>query len=386
MLLAGLLGGAGWRWVELQRLERVRQATERVNVALQEATRLRGLAQGAAVGDLGPWALAAVAAEKARDLLEPGIEPALRKQVEDLAAELAVERQQAEAAAKVAERDRTLLDRLVDIRSAEADDRGGWGTDAAYAEAFREAGLDVAALPAERGGEADPGPAAGGRDGPRGRGGRLGRHPPRPEEGPCRRGGIVGPGPRRRPRPLAIRPARAPWIARPIRRLAALRRLAKAAPFDTLGPISLDLLGRALKDAGDPAGAEAVLRRAQRRYPGDVWINYDLASSLEKLARREEAIRYYTAARSLRPETAHELAHALGDKGERDEEIAVFEDLRRLRPGERPPPRLPGRGPEGPGPLAGGGRDPGGGRRRPIARPAASGPTTPTPISASASR
>ena len=60
-------------------------------------------------------------------------------------------------------------------------------------------------------------------------------------------------------------------------RLEALRRLAKAAPFETLGPISLDLLGRALKDAGDPAGAEAVLRRAQQRHPGDVWINYDLA-------------------------------------------------------------------------------------------------------------
>ena len=115
----------GWRLVELQRMERVRQASGRVNLALQDATRLRGLAQGAAVGDLGPWAVADVAAEKARDLLEPGIEPALRKRVEDLAAELAVERQRAEAVAKVAERDRTLLDRLVDIRSAEADDQGG---------------------------------------------------------------------------------------------------------------------------------------------------------------------------------------------------------------------------------------------------------------------
>ena len=127
----------------------MREASGRVNDALQEATRLRGLAQGAAVGDLGPWELAAGAAEKARDLLEPGVEPALRKQVEDLAAELAAERQQAEAAAQAADRDRTLLDRLVDIRSAEADDRGGWSTDAAYADAFREAGLDVAALSAE---------------------------------------------------------------------------------------------------------------------------------------------------------------------------------------------------------------------------------------------
>ena len=115
-------------------------------------------------------------------------------------------------------------------------------------------------------------------------------------------------------------------------RLAALKGLAKAAPFDTLGPVSLDLLGRALNDAGDPAEAEAVLRRAQQRYSGDVWINYDLARALEKLARRDEAIRYYIAARSLRPETAHELAHALEKKGESDEAIAVFRDLERLRP------------------------------------------------------
>ncbi len=73
----------------------------------------------------------------------------MRRQVEDLAAELAAERQQAEAAAEAPKRDRALLDRLVDIRSAEADDRDGWSTDAAYADAFREVGLDVAALPAD---------------------------------------------------------------------------------------------------------------------------------------------------------------------------------------------------------------------------------------------
>ena len=256
VLLAGVLGGAGWRWVELQRLERVREASGRVNVALQDATRLRGLAQGAAVGDLGPWELAAVAAEKARDLLEPGVEPALRKQVEDLAAELAVERQQAEAAAQAAERDRTLLDRLVDIRSAEADDRGGWSTDAAYADAFREAGLDVAALPAEEAAKRirDRPPAVATalatavddwaairRDRQKNRAGAAALSALAAAADPDTwRLGL------RRALDLPDRAAR----------LEALRRLAKAAPFETLGPVSLDLLGRALKDAGDPAGAE----------------------------------------------------------------------------------------------------------------------------------
>ncbi len=109
-------------------------------------------------------------------------------------------------------------------------------------------------------------------------------------------------------------------------------------------------------------GAEAVLRRAQQRHPGDVWINYDLARALEKLARREEAIRYYTAARSLRPETAHELAHTLGYKGEREEEIAIFRGPEAATAGQRPAPRLPGQSPAAPGPLAGSGCNPGGGR------------------------
>jgi tetratricopeptide (TPR) repeat protein len=333
VLMAGLLGGAGWRWVELQRLERVRETSGRIYSALQSAIRLRGLAQGAAVGDPGPWELAAAAAEKARALLDRGVEPALRKQVESLEAELALERQQAEAAALAADRDRRLMDRLVDIRSAEADDRGGWSTDAAYADAFREAGLDVAALPPEEAAK------------------RIRDRPPevatalatsvddwaavRRDRKKNRAGAstLSALASAADPDPWRLGLRRAVDLPDQAARLEALRRLAKAAPFETLGPVSLDLLGRALKDAGDPAGAEAVLRRAQQRHSDDVWINYDLARALEKLARREEAVRYYTAARSLRPETGHELAHALGEKGERAEEIAIFEDLRRLRPG-----------------------------------------------------
>ena len=332
VLLAGVMGSAGWRWVELQRLERVQQASGRVNVALQDATRLRGLAQGAAVGDLGPWSVAAVAGEKARDLLEPGVEPALRKQVEDLAAELAGERQEAETIARAAERDRTLLDRLVDIRSAEADDWGGSSTDAAYADAFREAGLDAAALPAEAAAKqilARPPAVAATLAAAIDDWAAIRRDRQKDRPGATALSAVASaadPDTWRLGLRLALDlPERAA-------RLEALRRLATTTPFETLGPVSLDLLGRALDNAADPVEAETVLRRAQQRHPGDVWINYDLAVALEKLARREEAIRYYTAARSLRPETAHELAHALEKKGESDESIAVFRDLERLRP------------------------------------------------------
>jgi len=332
VLLAGLLGGASWRWNELQRIERAQQATDRVNQALREATRLRGLAQGAALGDIASWALAAAAAEKARDLLEPGLEPGLRKQVEDLAADLAIERKQAETMAEADRRDRRTLAELVEIRSAEADDRSGWGTDATYAAAFHAAGLDADRRPtAEVAAAIRARPpsvavelaaaidnwAAVRRDRRRDRAGAasLSALARAADPDPWRNG---------------LRDA----LDRPEQetRRSALRKMANAAPLDQLGPISLDLLGRALNDAGELAAAESVLRRAQRRHPDDVWINYDLASTLERLARRAEAIRYYTAARSLRPETAHELAHVLNRVSEFDEATAVFEDLRRRRP------------------------------------------------------
>ena len=61
-------------------------------------------------------------------------------------------REEIQAGLDAAQRDKTLLDRLVDIRSAEADDQDGSISDRDYADAFREAGIDVARLsPAEAG-------------------------------------------------------------------------------------------------------------------------------------------------------------------------------------------------------------------------------------------
>jgi tetratricopeptide (TPR) repeat protein len=116
-------------------------------------------------------------------------------------------------------------------------------------------------------------------------------------------------------------------------RLAALQALAKTAKIDELGPVSLQLLGNGLKDAGDSELAETFLRSAQQYYPGDVWINYALGTVLERLSRNEEAIRFYTAARAIRPEVAHQLAHSLDRLARTDEAIAVFRNLQRLRPG-----------------------------------------------------
>ena len=147
VLIAGALGAAGWRWVERDRVVRIAARSAQVNTALQEATGLRGQAQGAAVGDLVAWTKALAAAQKARELLEPGLDLALRRQVEALLAAITSEKEAAEAAARAAESDRLLLDKLVDIRSAKTDDPDGSISDRDYAAAFREAGIDVTALP-----------------------------------------------------------------------------------------------------------------------------------------------------------------------------------------------------------------------------------------------
>jgi serine/threonine-protein kinase len=293
-----------------------------VQQILGRASTLRDLARQHA-DDPARWQVALAAIDQADRAL--GGDALAQKQVDALRAEVL-------DGTGAAERDRQLMDRLVDIRSAEADDRGGWSTDSTYADTFREAGLDISALSSEEAAR------------------RIRARPPqvatavaialddwaavrrdRKKDGAgaaalSALANVVDTDAWRRDLREAL------GLPDPAARLVALERMAKAAPFETLGPISLDLLGRALKDAGDPARSEALLRRAQQVHPDDVWINYDLARALEKLARRDEAIRFYTAARSLRRETAHELAHVLEAKGQRDEGIAVLEDLRQLRP------------------------------------------------------
>jgi serine/threonine-protein kinase len=330
VLLAGVLGAAGWRWVELDRIGRAAARDARVNAALQEAVRLRGQAQGAAVEDLASWAEAVAAAKKAEALLEPGVEPALRQQVDTLLAEVIAEEQQATAAARAAERDRVVLDRLMDIRGAKDDDRDGSETDVAYAEAFREAGIDMAVLsPAEAGAKVRERPTAVALAAMLDDWAAVRRDKRKNAAGAKRLtdvAQVADPDPWRRDFRDAVEQADKKA------RLTALRALAQTARLDELGAVSLDLLGKGLSDAGDAPTAERILRAAQQRYPGDVWVNYDLADVSVKLARRGEAIRYFTVARALRPETACRLAWALREYGELDEAIVVLRELVRLRP------------------------------------------------------
>jgi serine/threonine-protein kinase len=115
----------------------------------------------------------------------------------------------------------------------------------------------------------------------------------------------------------------------------AILSLAADPKLADLPSRSIQLLGVALVGEGEPRRAIEVLRAARRRFPGDFWINYNLAWYLDRKVsprQREEAIRYYTAAQAIRPDSAHQLAHALEDGGRIEEAVTILRDLTRRRP------------------------------------------------------
>ena len=83
----------------------------------------------------------------------------------------------------------------------------------------------------------------------------------------------------------------------------ALMALAAAPESAELPAPTAVRLGKTLAAVGQAETAVALLRTAAGRHPSDLWVNYYLAEALDRLrpSAREEAVRYYTAARALRP-------------------------------------------------------------------------------------
>jgi hypothetical protein len=128
-------------------------------------------------------------------------------------------------------------------------------------------------------------------------------------------------------------------------RRQALVDLASSAPVGNTTAFSIVLLARAVADSGGSLGsvsrqgsfvpALVLLRRAWRQYPGDFWVNYELATRLAMLVPRDEdeALRYATAAVSLRPQSfgAHlTLGMLLIRKGRHMEAIEEMQEAVRL--------------------------------------------------------
>ena len=322
LLFMVIMGGGVW----FANAQRRTQRRAGIKGALAKAEYLQRQATEAPVEDPSRWSEALAAVEQAEGLLEGANEPDLRQDSVTLREEITTGRIRAEKA-------RSLLLRLVDIRSAKADDLHGMDTDEAYADAFREADLDLSILPPTEVGErirarrADEAVmmAAALDDWASV---RRNRRSDLPGANRCSEAArSADPDRWRNTLRAALTPPNVIDLLLPSVRMGSLHKLAASARPEDLPPASLVLLGAALLDHGDAATAEKVLRAAQRQYPADAWVNYELAQCLGKLSRRDEAIRFYTAARAIRPELAHQLAHALQERGDWDEAIAVFQDL-----------------------------------------------------------
>jgi serine/threonine-protein kinase len=114
--------------------------------------------------------------------------------------------------------------------------------------------------------------------------------------------------------------------------------LASSAPLADWPPATTVLMSIALRGAGQAERAAEVLEKAQQLHPADFWVNSVLAESLDFFShppRLQEAIRYYTAARALRPKNLIVLLNlgwALRGVGRLDESIAVSREALRLKP------------------------------------------------------
>jgi serine/threonine protein kinase/Flp pilus assembly protein TadD len=113
--------------------------------------------------------------------------------------------------------------------------------------------------------------------------------------------------------------------------VANLKEVLKTAPLDRVHPGTAQYLAQM---ANEHPAVEAMLREAQRRRPGDLWLNRALADELARTNPRE-AVSFIRAALALRPESPvllSNLGQALNDSGQFDEALATFDRALRLRP------------------------------------------------------
>jgi tetratricopeptide (TPR) repeat protein len=306
------VGGAFWLAQHRQR----RMASLHSAVARVQTLRDRA----AHTADLSAWHEARSVADQAVDQFADLRSTALGGHLASLASAIAGEERDAEA-------DHALLADLVDIRSARID-LGEGGVSNAYAAAFRSRGYDLtatatvqrlksrpASIVREVVGFLDDWAMAELRSKP--------KSPQATQVLDLARG--LDPD-RGRDRFRSFLAGRS--------QMGLADRQAVAARSGEVAVPTALLAARALMNAGDHGTALTALERAAVANPDDPWVNFELAERLAaaRPPRTEEAIGYYRAARARRPETAHELAHLLDDRGHGAESVEVFRDLTRRRP------------------------------------------------------
>jgi tetratricopeptide (TPR) repeat protein/serine/threonine protein kinase len=335
-LAAGLLavlavGGVAWWLVTEEQAARLRQEarleraerekaeeraerTRQAEAELRRAVEKRSEARLAAPGDRSKWNEAFAAVKRAEGLLAGGnADGRLRARAQQLLREMEAET-----------RDRRLLARLDEARLqlAAAGKEGGFdyaGASARYVEAFREDGLDIL--------QSDLRSAAR----------RLKRRAIKAEL-------VAGlddwadstPEAKVRHRLLALiahvdpHPASFRWRWRKARaNRPELLKLISAPEVRKLSASDLARLGRQLRAAKGASQAVEFLRQGWARYPGDFWINFELALALDQLEKPPlgEVIRFYTAALAIRPRSAtvyYNLGNTLAGQQDLKGAIAAY--------------------------------------------------------------
>jgi tetratricopeptide (TPR) repeat protein/tRNA A-37 threonylcarbamoyl transferase component Bud32 len=301
LLAVLVVGGGAWVLVteeQTARLEQearqAKQRAERTRLAeeeLRRAVERRNEARQFSGDDVAKWNEAFAAVKRAEGLLTGGeADAALRAQVRRLLREM-----EAEA------RDRRLLEQLDDARlqSAAAGKEAPFdyaGAFDLYARALRQDGLDVL------------------KSTPREAARWLNQRRIKPQlVAAMEEWADYAPQADARQRLRAIIAAADPnpgSFRRRWRQAAGnrkeLARLAAVPQAQQLPASDQARLGTYLIHAGESARAAEFLRSAWARYPGDFWINFNLAYALARMEKPRwgEAIRFYTAALAIRPRSA----------------------------------------------------------------------------------
>jgi serine/threonine-protein kinase len=116
--------------------------------------------------------------------------------------------------------------------------------------------------------------------------------------------------------------------------LQRLAELSRAPGATDQPPVLVSGLGGTLLLDGHAEEAWAFLREAQRRHPGDFWINYLLGMYLEQ-DHPHEAVGYFRAAVAVRPDSDQAytlLSRALRAAGSADESVAALQRAITLNP------------------------------------------------------
>jgi serine/threonine-protein kinase len=312
ILFCVALVGAGGGWVLRDRAAREGAVDREVNRALDEADALIQSAK---------WPESAVAIERAQKLL------------------IAAGRQQMPARLTALQEDLALAQRLDDIHSQPKSEDFLWGheQDAAYAEAFASAGIDLATLSVAEAAE-------------RIRARNIRRELVRALDlwsFMRHHSEALGGGIKSRPDWKQLTEIAAAVDPDPLRTQlrqarmrgdrAALEALAGSADVRQLPPESLLQLATALDETGAREAAMALARRALLVRPGDFWLNLHLGWWCLKAQppQYDDAIRYYTASWSIRPGNAYTvktIGDALAGKNAHAEAIAAYSRAIELKP------------------------------------------------------